>query len=411
MRNKIVTGIDIGSSLIRIVVSEISRGESEPRVLCMTSKRSRGLRHGYIVDIDEAKKAVGEAIKDAERVSGKKIYDAFLAIGGISLESSLCDGSIAVSRADQEVGDLDIKRVVEASTANLKKLSNRLIIQSVPLQFKLDGKKILGRPIGMRGEILEVKTLFITALEQHLNDIIALVEDAGIIIENVIPSPIAASYAVLTRVQKTAGCILADIGAETVSIAVFEEGIPTSLKVFSVGSTNITNDIALCLKIPIEEAENIKIGKDLPAMTVGKQASRQDIKGYSKKKLEDIIEARLSDIFDLIEAHLKKIGKNSLLPAGIILIGGGSNQGQVEPLAKQYLNLPARIAPLSILSSIPINQSNETQVVKKNIDSSWAVAYGLCTFGETKDMEEFSGSRFVKQTKSNLAKWLRQFLP
>ncbi|MBI3633988.1 MAG: cell division protein FtsA [Candidatus Vogelbacteria bacterium] len=397
MRNKIVTGIDIGSSLIRIVVSEIAKGETEPRVLCMTSKRSRGLRHGYIVDTEEAREAVKEAIKDAERISGKKINEAFLALGGISLESSVADGSIAVSRADQEVGELDIKRVVETSITNLKKLSNRLIIQSVPLQFKLDGKKILGRPTGMKGEILEVKTLFITALEQHLNDLIALVEDSGIIIENVIPSLIAASYAILTKVQKTAGCILTDIGAETVSIAVFEEGIPTSLRVFSIGSTDITNDIALCLKIPIEEAENIKIGKDL--------------KGYSKKKLEDIIEARLSDIFDLIEAHLKKIGKNSLLPAGIILIGGGSNQGQVEPLAKQYLNLPARIAPLSILSSIPINQSNETQVIKKNVDSSWAVAYGLCTFGETKNSEEFSGSHFVKQTKINLTKWLRQFLP
>ncbi|MBI3632149.1 MAG: cell division protein FtsA [Candidatus Vogelbacteria bacterium] len=397
MRSKIITGIDIGSSLIRIIVSELIKGESDPRVLCMTSKRSRGLRHGYIVDMEEAKETVTEAIKDAERMSGKKISAAFLAIGGISLESTVSEGGIAVSKADQEVGDLDVKRVIEASVTNLKKQSNRQIIQNIPLQFKLDGKKILGRPNGMKGEILEVKTLFITALEQHLNDLINIVEGAGIIIENIIPAPIAASYAVLSKIQKTAGCILTDIGAETVSIAVFEEGIPTSLKVFSIGSTDITNDIALCLKIPIEEAEEIKMGKEN--------------KGYSKKKLEDIIEARLSDIFDLIEAHLKKIGKNSLLPAGIILIGGGANQYQVEPFARQYLNLPARIAPLSILSTIPINQSNEARVVKKNIDSSWAVAYGLSTLGESKDLDEFSGSRLVKQTKSNLVKWLRQFLP
>ena len=397
MRNKIVTGIDIGSSSVRIVVSEIIKGETSPRVLSMTSRRSRGLRHGYIVDIDEARETVKEVLQEAQKVSGKKIDEVFLAIGGISLESVLSEGSIAVSKADQEVGELDIKRVIETSTSNLKKLANRTVIQTIPIQYKLDGKKILGRPQGMKGEILEVKTLYITALEQHLKDMIQIVEDAGVFVDNIIPSPVAAGYAVLSKIQKTAGCILTDIGAETVSIAVFEEGIPTSLKVFSIGSTDITNDIALCLKIPIEEAEEVKMGKDN--------------KGYSKKKLEDIIEARLSDIFDLIESHLRKIGRNSLLPAGIILIGGGSNLVCVESKAKEYLNIPARLAPLSILSTIPISQSAESQVVKKNIDASWSVAYGLCAMAEAKEMEEFSGSKLVKQTKSNLSKWFRQFLP
>lgn len=310
----------------------------------------------------------------------------------------ISEGSIAVSKADQEIGEPDIKRLLETSESNLKKNANRQVIQSIPIQYKLDGKKILGRPSGMTGEILEVKTLFITCLEQHLNDLIGIVEKSGIIIENIIPAPIAASYAVLSKVQKTAGCVLTDIGAETVSIAIFEEGIPTSMKVFSIGSTDITNDIALGLKIPIEEAEEFKMGKDY--------------KSYGRKKLEEIIEARLSDIFDLIEAHLKKIGRNSLLPAGIVLIGGGSNLSLVEPMAREYLNLPARIAPLSILSTISINESQQdAEMIKKNIDSAWAIAYGLCTLGENKEIEEFSGSRFVRQTKNNVVKWLRQFLP
>lgn len=397
MRNKIVTGIDIGSSSIRIVVSEIVKGETFPRVLSMTNSRSRGLRHGYIVDIEEATEAVREAIKEAENNSGRKIGSAFVAIGGISLESVIGEGSIAVSKTDLEIGDPDIKRLMDTSESNLKKTANRQIIQSIPLQYKLDGKKILGRPHGMKGEILEVKTLFITCLEQHLNDLISIIEKQGITIENIIPSPIAASSAMLSRIQKTAGCILADIGAETVSIAVFEEGIPTSLKVFSMGSDDITNDIALVLRIPMEEAEDCKTGKDG--------------KSYNRKKLEDIIEARLSDIFDLIEAHLKKMGKNSLLPAGIVLIGGGSNLHIVEPLAKEYLKLPARIAPLSIMSTIAINEEKELEVVKRNIDSAWAVAYGLCVSGENSEMEENSPGRFVRQTKNNLIKWLRQFLP
>ncbi len=397
MKNKIVTGIDIGSSSIRIVVSEIVAGESTPRVLCMTNSKSRGLRHGYIVDLEETVEAVKEAVKEAEINSGKKIEEAYLAIGGISLESVISEGSIAVSKADQEIGDADIKRLLETSELNLKKTTNRKIIQSIPIQYKLDGKKILGRPHGMKGEILEVKTLFITCLEQHLNDLMSVMEKNGISIENIIPSPVAASYAVLSKIQKTAGCILTDIGAETVSIAIFEDSIITSLRVFSIGSTDITNDIALGLKITIEEAEEFKIGKDN--------------KNYSRKKLEEIMEARLSDIFDLIEAHLKKIGKNSLLPAGIILIGGGSNLDLVEPLAKEYLNLPARIAPLSIVLTIPINEKKEAQIARKNINSSWAISYGLCTLGENRETREFSGSRFMKQTKNNLIKWLRQFLP
>lgn len=397
MRNKIVTGIDFGSSSIRIVVSELVNGESLPRVLSMTNSRSHGLRHGYITDIEEAEESLRKALMEAEKASGKKITSAFLAIGGISLESVIGEGSIAVSKADQEIGELDLKRLSETCETNLKKITNRQVIQSIPIQYKLDGKKILGRPNGMKGELLEVKTLFITCLEQHLNDLINIVEKAGIMIENIVPSPIAASYAVLTKVQKTAGCVLTDIGAETVTIAVFEEGIPTSIKVFSIGSMDITNDIALVLKIPLEEAESFKVGRDY--------------KSASRKRLEEIIGARLSDIFNLIEVHLKKMGRNSLLPAGIVLIGGGSNLYLVEPMAREYLNLPAKMAPLSIISTISISEEQKTETIKKNIDSSWAVAYGLCTLRENREVEEFSGSRFVRQTKNNLIKWLRQFLP
>ncbi|MEK7066257.1 MAG: hypothetical protein AAB965_01630, partial [Patescibacteria group bacterium] len=232
MKRKIVTGIDIGTSVIRIVVSEYLRGENFPRILSLTSKKSKGLRHGYVIDINEAKRTLKEAFVEAERTAKVKIEYAYLSMGGISLESSIADGSVAVSKADGEIGDTDLRRAIEASEANLKKSVNRHILQSIPVSYKLDGKKIIGRPIGMKGEILEVRSLFITCLEQHFEDLIHIVESAGIMIEDIIPSPIAESFVVLSQVQKTVGCVLADIGAETVSIVVFEEGIPISLKVF-----------------------------------------------------------------------------------------------------------------------------------------------------------------------------------
>jgi len=152
---------------------------------------------------------------------------------------------------------------------------------------------VLGKPQGMRGTKLEVESLFITTFEQHLNDLVTAIENTGIAVEDIMASSLAASFVMLTKAQKRAGCVLANIGAETVSIVVFENSTPISIKVFPLGSNDITNDIALGLKIPLEEAEKIKRGGMSSA-------------NYSKRKLDEIIAARLTDIFELIQAHLKR---------------------------------------------------------------------------------------------------------
>jgi len=214
------------------------------------------------------------------------------------------------------------------------------------------------------------------------------VEEAGVEVVDVVASPIAASFVTLSKSQKIAGCVLANIGAETVSIVVFENNIPISLEVFPLGGADVTNDIALGLKISLEEAESIKLG---------------GITGtsYSKKKLEEIISARLGDIFELIEAHLKKIGKSGLLPAGIIITGGSSSIGFIEDLARSFLRLPSRTAPLS-------DAMGKYQLK----DSSWSVAYGLCIIGGLPEEEERLGLR--KQGKNifdKIYQILKQFLP
>jgi len=239
----------------------------------------------------------------------------------------------------------------------------------------------------MRGGKLEVKVLFITSMEQHLNDLIQSVEEAGIDIENVYASPFAASLAVLSKTQKVAGCVLANIGAETVSIAVFENNMPISIKVFPIGGTDITNDIALGLQIPLEEAEAVKLGGVTGAT-------------FPKKKLDEIIDARLSDIFELIENHLKKIGKNGLLPAGIIITGGGSGIATIEDLAKSALKLPSQAGSLKSLN-------NFRGAVK---DSTWAVAYGLCIAGLGEENGEVKYGR-LKEGGKSIGEWLKQFLP
>ena len=308
----------------------------------------------------------------------------------MGLESFYGSGVEIISRADSEVTDLDVGKAINSAEESLRTSGtflNKKIIHRVPLIFKIDGKEILGRAVGMRGGKLEVKVLFITSMEQHLNDLIQSVEEAGIDIENVYASPFAASLAVLSKTQKVAGCVLANIGAETVSIAVFENNMPISIKVFPIGGTDITNDIALGLQIPLEEAEAVKLGGVTGAT-------------FPKKKLDEIIDARLSDIFELIENHLKKIGKNGLLPAGIIITGGGSGIATIEDLAKSALKLPSQAGSLKSLN-------NFRGAVK---DSTWAVAYGLCIAGLGEENGEVKYGR-LKEGGKSIGEWLKQFLP
>ncbi|KKW27315.1 MAG: Cell division protein ftsA [Parcubacteria group bacterium GW2011_GWF1_52_5] len=387
MTRTIVTGIDVGTHTVRVLVGEYLIGHRYPKVLAVVAKDSRGLRHGYVVNLDEVSASVGEALSAAENMAKLKLKRAYLAIGGVTLESRTADASVAVSRADQEVTEVDVKRVLELCESSIPDHANRTVIQSYPLAFKLDGKKVLGRPTGFKGGKLEARSIFITCLTQHLNDLENAVIANGIAVEDVIPSPIAASMVTLTKVQRMAGCVLANIGSETTSIAVFEEGIPLSVRVFPIGSRDITNDIALGLKISLDEAERIKTGIEDP--------------GVTHKKLDEIIDARLSDMFELIEAHLKKLGRNGLLPAGIVMTGGGSGVPDIESLAKKALRLPARLGSLE----------NGTMQKMPGADPAWAVAYGLVLAVNMSTGEESRGSQIMAGTKAQILKWFRELLP
>lgn len=363
MAKNIAVGIDVGTHTTRVVVCEFVKNEAAPRILGYGDALSRGLRHGYVTNISEAAKSISRAVVEAEKASGIKIKRAYISIGGISLESVSGTGFAVISRADGEVTTLDVNKALDESRDNLK-IPNKRIIDAIPTLYKLDGKEIHGRPEGMKGVKLEIKTLFVTCLEQHLEDLIGAVSLAGIEVVDIIASPIADALVVLNDKQRAAGCILVDIGAETVSIAVFENGAAQALHVFSIGSTDITNDIALGLKIPLEEAEGLKIGSIMH--------------DYPKKKLDQIIEARLSDVFELIENYLKKIKRSGLLPAGVIMTGGGSSLAMIEELSRKFLALPSKIGDAEILG----NSKGKIR------DSSWFVALGLCM------AQRDSGSRY-----------------
>lgn len=381
---RIATGIDVGTHATRVVIVEHSRGEA-PVIVGTGVSETRGLRHGYIINKSDAIKSIKSAILNAERMAGFKIKNAILSIGGVSLESSISHGTAIISRSSNEVSEIDLKKAVAEAEENLTHLTNKRIIYRTPLRYKLDNKEVLGDPLGMTGTKLDIKMLFITCLEQHLNDIVRTIEELGIEVDEVVPSPIAAGLVALNKKQRSVGCALVNIGAETVSIAVFENDTPISLQIFPIGSTDITNDIALGLKIPLQEAEKIKV------------SGPEGI--YSKKKLDEIIEARLYDIFELIDSHLKKIGRSGLLPAGVVLTGGGSGIATIEDLAKAVLKLPSSVAH-------PANLNASKHPVK---DSSWLVAYGLAVYALQKPPDSAeTGFGDILESLKNL---IKPFLP
>lgn len=394
MSSNYKVGIDIGTYQVKVAIAEAGPEMSgrNSRIISVGFSESKGMRHGYIINPVDISRSIRAAVDQAERTAGGfKVRKAYVSIGGIGLSSVVSHGAAIISRADSEITDLDVQKAIQESETEIPKtfIVNRKIIHTIPLAYRIDGKPCLGRPQGMKGMKLEVKTLFITCLDHHVNDIVQAIDDAGIEVEDIVAAPIAASLVTLSKVQKVAGCVLANIGAETVSIVVFEDNTPISLEVFPLGSTDITNDIALGLKVSLEDAEDIK--------THGIKDST-----YSKKKIDEIVEARLSDIFELVEMHLKKIGKNGLLPAGVIITGGGSGLDRLKEFAKDSLKLPAQIAALNM-------QSNPKIPVK---DATWAVAYGLCILASSGGSDDVpSGLKMLGSTKKTIMGWIKKFLP
>lgn len=388
MADHIITGIDIGTYQVKVAIARLSKkGKGAvPEIIGTGFAESRGLKSGYIIQESDVARSIKSALTQAEKSAGVTVKRAHVAIGSIGLEEMYAKGEIIPARADSEITQSDLEKVMQDSEDRIvDHIPNRRILHSIPLRYTVDGTEVLGRPQGMRGTKLEIDTLFITTYEQHVNDLIATIESVGVYVEDVIASPLAASFVMLSKNQKRAGCLLVNIGAETTSIVVFEDSTPISLKIFPTGSNDITNDIALGLKVPLEEAEKIKRG----GMTST---------SFSKKQLDEIIRERLTTIFTLIDTHLKKIKRDGLLPAGVILTGGGSSLPMIAEAAKTILELPARTATLEIGKNTKVK------------DASWAVAYGLCMWGAS-DSEETSTIGIVKHTKKSVLSWLTQFLP
>ena len=377
----------MGSTTTRVVVGEFLKGEKNPKVVGVGESETKGIRHGYIVNISEAVSSLKNAISMAEKNSGIKIRRAFVSIGGVTLRGDVSSGIGIISKADGEVTGLDINKALQDCEDNLN-LNNKKVIKVFPLSFKLDGKEILGRPEGMKGTKLEIKALFVTCAISHFEDLLEVITLAGIEPIDIIASAEAGSRIVLSEKQKIVGGALVNIGSETVSLSVFENRTLVSLHTFSIGGADITNDIALGMKVSLENAEYLKLGNV--------------IEDFSKKKLDEIVEARLFDIFELIENHLKKIKRNELLPAGVVFIGGSANIPLLEEFSKTALKLPSRIGTTEIFGNIKT----------KLRDPSWFTALGLIMSDDDNNFyPEGLFKNFFKNLKRIIKLNIKQLMP
>jgi len=349
-KNEVIVGIDIGSSNVRTVVAQIFPEEELPRVVGVGIAPAEGMRHGVIIDIDEAVRSIKESIRQAEMISGVRINSATVSLGGSHITSQSSKGVVAVGRADGEVEEDDVERVINAAQA-ISIPPNKEIVHVIPCNYSLDEQKNIKDPLGMNGVRLEADTLIIEGSAPHIKNLVKCFEQAGIAIRELVLAPLSASKAVLSKRQKELGVVLVDIGGGTTSLAVYEENELLHTGILPFGGSNITNDVAIGLRTSIDVAEKVKI--EFGSVTPKEISKKDEIdlsqidtteEGcVSRQHVAEIMEARLEEIFTLVNKELKAIGRERLLPAGVVLVGGGAKVPGAVDLAKNVLGLPTQV--------------------------------------------------------------------
>lgn len=400
-KDRFITGLDIGTSSIKVLVARKKKDEENLELISKNIEISSGVRKGTVIDVEKVSSIFRNIFSNTAQDLGQNINSVYINLNGSHLFSIPSCGLVSVSRADQKISKEDIQRVLqEARTINLS--SNKEIFEVFPKQYMVDGVKGIRDPLGLQGVRLEVEVLALGGFSPYLQNVEKAVLNSGLGISDTIPSPIAVSRAVLTERQKELGVAVLDIGAGTTSLAVFEEGSLIHFKVFPMGSANITNDIAIGLKIDINIAERLKIEYGT-CFLKGKNAKQKIDIGedqplnFSQRFLVRIISDRILEIFEQVNKELRKISKEKLLPAGIVLTGGGAKMHKIVELAKNKLHLPVRLGDVQGISGI-------------NGELSMATVCGLVLMGA--DLEEIeNGPEALGKITSTIKRIFRNFIP
>jgi len=418
MEQPIVVGIDVGTTKICTLVGR-ENAPGQLSILGVGIEPSQGIRKGVVVDLAAASQAVARSIEKAERTSGLEITSGLVSMAGSQVTSSNNRGVVGISGRviDQE----DTERAIDAARA-VALPHNREIIHVIQRGFNVDGQDGIRNPIGMHGYRLEVETHIITASEASVENFRQCVGISGVEVSQFVLNPLASAEVVLNETERQMGCVVVDMGGGTTDMAIFIDGDVWYTAVIGVGGNHITSDIAHGLRLPMSQAEEIKIqhGHAVQAQ-VGAQESfnvkpfgEQDSLQINRQELAHIIEARVEEIFSLVLQEIKRSGYDGLLPAGMVLTGGCSALPGVRDVASQVLGVSARIAQ-------PENLIGMTDRLNS---PAFSTSVGLLRWALM--MSEYS-PQGVKRQKSaprvaagaqggafnweNIKNWLRRLLP
>jgi cell division protein FtsA len=355
MRQNIVVGLGIGSINIHAVVAGVHADTGRLEIITSLTAPSVGMRRGVVVEPNELTNQLKEVVAALEKRANASINEAYVSLSGSHIETKTSKGVVAVSRADGEVGDEDIARVIDAAkTFSLPQ--NRQIIHTVPQDFSVDKETCIENPRGMTGVRLELNALIIEAFKPHIKNIKECLEKAGIRKNQLVFGPLASAKACLSKKQKELGAVVIDIGGSTTEIVIYEENLIRHAAVLPIGSSHITNDIAIAFKIPVDLAEALKLKYGSALAKQISKSEKIDFKkfGIQEEKIDRlelarVIEARIKEILELVNRELKLINRDKMLPAGAILVGGGAKLAHLVECTKEELGLPTQIGyPIEI---------------------------------------------------------------
>lgn len=355
-------GLDIGTTAVRCVVGELGGGDNPlPSIIAATSAENTGMRKGNVAHAEEVTEAIIKAVQEAERVSGREIRSATININGTHVQGLNSKGVIAISTPDRQITPDDRARVEEAA-AVLQLPPNKEIIQIFAKNYRLDGQENIKDPVGMHGVRLEVDTHIILASTPALKSLEQVLAKAELHASHRTVSGLAAAEATLDRKQKESGVAVLDIGAATTNLVVIEDGEVEHVAVIPMGGQHITNDLAIGLKTDLDIAELVKIKHaSLSKRATGGVSFVQngETHHFDKETMRMIAEARVEEIFEYVDKELKKIHRSRKLPGGVVLTGGTAKLPDVAELAKDYLELPARVGSWKHINKVVDNADEQ----------------------------------------------------
>jgi cell division protein FtsA len=410
-RSMIRVGLDIGTTKIAAVIARIEE-DGTPTVIGVGTSPCEGLKRGVVVDLEKTVTAISRAVNEAELMADVEVKDAYVGIAGDHIKSLNSRGVIAVSRADNTITDKDIERVIDAAKA-IRLPDEREIIHVIPQGFIVDDQDGIKNPLDISGVRLEAEVHIVTGANTSIQNVIRCVNRAGIDVKDLVLQPLASAFSVLTRDEKELGCAVLDIGGGTTDLALFQDEAIRYTSIIGLGGKNVTADIAIGLRTPIEHAEQIKIRHGYALRSLIPKNATIEVPGPGDREpravsldiLGTIIEPRMEELFTLAKHEIEKNEYGGLLGAGIILTGGASLLRGSAELAEQVFDMPVKIG-------YPKGFNGLTDIID---NPSYATVLGLILYGGQGpgSIEPFGGGArqgVVGRFGDSVKKWFKDFI-